>query len=193
VTAAWRITTVGDAAFTNVSLPIGQMYHVAVDDQIPTTFMGTCRTLDRCAGPACLTENADPMRDGITAWAECESGFTAARSRQTQNIVWGLGPYADEVTRWDAKTKRGARSVSPYLHTLVQRPNQVKYRCHWTHRWPSIPSTTNTVYYGCQVVFQTSDGGISASVTSPSHRRRIRRTLFRRGGLIGRQSRQFLW
>ena len=72
----------------------------------------------------------------------------------------------DEVTRWDAKT-REARSVSPWLHTLDAAPNEVKYRCHWTPPLAIDPFDHNTVYYGCQVIFKTSDGGQSWTVISP--------------------------
>src|SRR5205809_1456944 len=38
------------------------------------------------------------------------------------NIVWA-SCYGNEVTRWDAKTKR-ARSVSPWIHSLDSRSEE---------------------------------------------------------------------
>ena len=43
----------------------------------------------------------------------------------------------------------------------------MKYRCHWTPPLAIDPFDHNTVYYGCQVVFKTSNGGQSWSVISP--------------------------
>ena len=81
------------------------------------------------------------------------------------NIVWATC-YGDEVTRWDARTKL-ARSVSPWLHTLDSPPTETKYRCHWTAPLAIDPFDHNTVYYGCQVIFRTTNGGQSWSVISP--------------------------
>ena len=63
-------------------------------------------------------------------------------------------------------TKR-ARSVSPWIHTLDSPPNKLKYRCHWTPPLAIDPFDHNSVYYGCQVIFKTSNGGQSWSVISP--------------------------
>jgi hypothetical protein len=71
-----------------------------------------------------------------------------------------------KVTRYDHRTKR-ARSVSPWIHTLDSPPNKLKYRCHWTPPLAIDPFDHNSVYYGCQVIFKTSNGGQSWSVISP--------------------------
>ena len=52
-----------------------------------------------------------------------------------------------------------ARSISPWLHTLDSEPNKAKYRCHWTPPLAIDPFDHNTVYYGCQVIFRTTNGG----------------------------------
>src|SRR6266702_5117588 len=77
----------------------------------------------------------------------CESGFTLPDPTDP-NIVWA-SCYGNEVTRWDARTKR-ARSVSPWIHTLDSPPNELKYRCHWTPPLAIDPFDHNTVYYGFQ-------------------------------------------
>src|ERR1700704_7049191 len=43
----------------------------------------------------------------------------------------------------------------------------VKYRCHWTPPLAIDPFDHNTVYYGCQVIFRTTNAGQSWSVVSP--------------------------
>jgi hypothetical protein len=103
--------------------------------------------------------------------------------------VWA-SCYADEVTRWDAKT-REARSVSPWLHTLDSAPNEVKYRCHWTPPLAIDPFDHNTVYYGCQVVFKTSDAGQKWSVISPDLSTQDPSHIVSSGGLIGDNLGQF--
>ncbi|HWJ13683.1 MAG TPA: hypothetical protein VNS10_08055 [Gemmatimonadaceae bacterium] len=105
---------------------------------------------------------------GTSTWDHglggCESGFTLP-DLTDPNIVWA-SCYGNEVTRYDHRTKR-ARSVSPWIHTLDSPPNKSKYRCHWTPPLAIDPFDHNTVYYGCQVVFKTSNQGQNWSVISP--------------------------
>jgi hypothetical protein len=118
----------------------------------------------------------------------CESGFTIPDIKDP-DIVWS-SCYGATVTRWDAKTKR-ARSVGPWIHTLDSPPNELKYRCHWTPPLAVDPFDTKTVYYGCQVIFKTSNGGQSWTVTSPDLSTRDTSRIAFSGGIIGDNLGQF--
>ena len=111
----------------------------------------------------------------------CESGFTLPDPTDP-NIVWA-SCYGNEVTRYDHTVKR-ARSVSPWIHTLDSPPNTLKYRCHWTPPLAIDPFDHNTVYYGCQVVFKTSNGGQSWSVISPDLSTRDSTRIVSSGGIV---------
>jgi len=183
------ITTVGGKGFQRVTLPIGQMYHVAVDDQIPYYVYGNMQDNSTMRGPSV------PMGGGgrgEVGWDHgmggCESGFTLPDPTDP-NVVWA-SCYADEVTRWDARSHQ-ARSVSPYLHTLDSAPTQVKYRCHWTPPLAIDPFDHNTVYYGCQVVFKTTNSGQSWTVASPDLSTQDPSRIVSSGGLIGDNLGQF--
>lgn len=93
----------------------------------------------------------------------CESGFVYA-VHGNPDTVWTTC-YGDEVTRWEAKG--GARSVAPWVHTLDSEPNSLKYRCHWTPPLAIDPFEEETVYYGCQKIFRTSDKGQNWTEISP--------------------------
>src|SRR5713226_8078729 len=54
-----------------------------------------------------------------------------------------------------------------WIHTLDSPPNELKYRCHWTPPMAIDPFDHNTVYYGCQVIFKTTNGGQSWAVNQP--------------------------
>src|SRR5579872_7103817 len=220
--AGLRVTTLHGRSFHMVYLPIGQMYHVAVDTQVPYYIYTNMQDSSTMRGPstprgggfgffgatpeppsaAAPTQNpaarsqgsasanaerrpaaeapeepapagrprggSNGIRNTNDGWdyrmGGCESGFTLPDPTDP-NIVWATC-YGDEVTRWDAKT-RTARSVSPWLHTLDSAPNQSKYRCHWTPPMAIDPFDHNTVYYGCQVIFKTSNGGQNWAVISP--------------------------
>src|SRR5438445_8264168 len=118
----------------------------------------------------------------------CESGFTLP-DLADPNIVWS-SCYANEVTRWDAKRKH-ARSVSPWIHTLDSPPNELKYRCHWTPPLAIDPFDHNSVYYGCQVIFKTSNGGQSWSVISPDLSTQDPSHIVSSGGIVGDNLGQF--
>ncbi len=182
------ITTVGGRGFHDVTLPIGQMYHVAVDDQIPYEVYGNMQDNSTMRGPSVPVEGYAPDAGWDHGMGGCESGFTLP-DPSDPNIVWA-SCYGDEVTVWNAKT-REARSVSPWMHTLDSAPDQVKYRCHWTPPLAIDPFDNNTVYYGCQVVFKTSNGGQSWSVISPDLSTKDPSRIVSSGGLIGDNLGQF--
>ncbi len=182
------ITTVGGRGFHDVTLPIGQMYHVAVDDQVPYYVYGNMQDNSTMRGPSIRQEGYGPETGWDHGMGGCESGFTLPDPTDP-NIVWATC-YADEVTRWDARTKE-ARSVSPWMHTLDSAPDQTKYRCHWTPPLAIDPFDHNTVYYGCQVVFKTANGGQSWSVISPDLTTQNPAHKVSSGGLIGDNLGQF--
>jgi photosystem II stability/assembly factor-like uncharacterized protein len=111
----------------------------------------------------------------------CESGFTIP-DYTDPNIIWA-SCYGNQVTRYDARTKL-ARSVSPWVHTLDSPPNEVKYRCHWTPPLAIDPFDHNTMYYGCQVIFKTSNGGQSWTVISPDLSTRDTSRIVSSGGIV---------
>src|SRR6516164_4113648 len=180
------ITTVHGRGLHRVKLPIGQMYHVAVDDQIPYYFYSNMQDDGNMRGPSV------PIDSNETGWDHgmggCESGFTIP-DLTDPNIVWATC-YGNKVTRWDARIKH-ARSVSPWMMTLDSPPNEIKYRCHWTAPLAIDPFDHNTVYYGCQVVFRTTNAGQSWSVISPDLSTQDPKYIMPSGGIVGDNLGQF--
>ena len=238
--ASVRLTSNHGRTFQTVSLAVGQMYHVAVDNQIPYWVYGNRQDNGTMRGPSTAPEapsgggrgggggrgrggadttgrggrgalarggrgalandtmagrggaagrgsgrgagadvagadstggggrGAAGLFGGTSTWDHglggCESGFTLPDPTDP-NIVWA-SCYGNEVTRYDHTVKR-AHSVSPWIHTLDSPPDKLKYRCHWTPPLAIDPFDHNTVYYGCQVIFKTSNSGQSWSVISP--------------------------
>jgi photosystem II stability/assembly factor-like uncharacterized protein len=186
------ITTSHGRGFNRVTLPVGQMYHVAVDDQIPYFFYTNMQDNTTMRGPAVQVGFGGFGRAAEPYWDRgmggCESGFTYPDPTDP-SIVWATC-YGDEVTRWDAKTKL-ARSVSPWLHTLDSPPNDTKYRCHWTAPLAIDPFDHNTVYYGCQLIFRTTNGGQSWSEMSPDLSTQDPKYIVPSGGIVGDNLGQF--
>jgi photosystem II stability/assembly factor-like uncharacterized protein len=184
--AGMIITTVHGRGFHRVNLPIGQMYHVAVDNQVPYYFYSNMQDDGNLRGPSVPGESPEAGWD--RHMGGCESGFTVP-DLVDPNVVWATC-YGNTVTRWDARYKE-ARSVSPWMHTLDSPPNDIKYRCHWTPPLAIDPFDHNTVYYGCQVIFRTTNAGQSWSVVSPDLSTRDPSHVVPSGGIVGDNLGQF--
>jgi photosystem II stability/assembly factor-like uncharacterized protein len=195
------------ATTTRVTLPIGQMYHVAVDNDVPYKIYSNMQDNGTMRGPSTTPESGPNVPGQAAAggrggggnrgpaaptWEHgiggCESGFTLPDLTDT-NIIWA-SCYGNEVTRFDART-RMARSVSPWLHTLDSEPDKVKYRCHWTPPLAIDPFDHNTVYYGCQVILRTSNGGVSWTELSPDLSHKDQARIVSSGGIVGDNLGQF--
>jgi photosystem II stability/assembly factor-like uncharacterized protein len=199
--------------FQNVVLPIGQMYHVAIDEQVPYWVYSNRQDNGTMRGPAsspvpvpnvpsyAAAQGLRPAAPGgggfgrgpaAVPWQPniggCESGFTMPVPGNP-DIVWATC-YANEVTRFDNRTGR-ARSVSPWIHTLDSEPNKTKYRCHWSPPLAFDPFEPETVYYGCQVIFKTSDQGQTWSVISPDLSTQDPSRIVPSGGIVGDNLGQF--
>jgi photosystem II stability/assembly factor-like uncharacterized protein len=213
---------------TRVSLPIGQMYHVAVDNQVPYFIYGNMQDDGTMRGPSDTPEAVSGGRGGGgqgggrgaqaagggrgaqgaaggfggggfggrggsgLPWEHnlggCESGFTLP-DLVDPNVVWA-SCYGNKLTRFDERTK-SARSVAPWMISLDSPPNDAKYRCHWTAPLAIDPFDHNTVYYGCQVIFATSNGGQSWKVISPDLSTQDPKYIVPSGGIVGDNLGQF--
>ncbi len=210
------ITTTHGKNFTSVTLPIGQMYHVAVDNRTPYWIYsnrqddGTMRGQSdspvqvpnvpsyappRPAGPAGPGGGGGFGGVGlprVVPWDQgiggCESGFTIP-DPVNPDIVWATC-YGNKLTRFDAR-RGSARSVSPWMITLDSPPTDSKYRCHWTAPLAIDPFDHNTVYYGCQVVFRTANAGQSWDVISPDLSTQDPSRIVASGGVVGDNLGQF--
>src|SRR6185312_10687121 len=127
------ITTQHGRSIQRVVLPIGQMYHVATDNQVPYRVYTNMQDSGTMSGIATSPEGGGGYNVPANNWEHglggCESGFTVPDTVDP-NIVWATC-YGNKVTRYDART-RTPRSVAPSMITLDSPPNDSKYRCHWT-------------------------------------------------------------
>jgi photosystem II stability/assembly factor-like uncharacterized protein len=204
------MTTDHGRTSSRVTLPIGQIYHVAVDNDVPYKIYGNMQDDGTMRGASNVVEAGANVpgqmefggrgaggggfggRGGGGQWEHglggCESGFTIPDPTDS-NIVWATC-YGNEVTRYDARSKM-ARSVSPWLHTLDGAPNQIKYRCHWTPPLAIDPFDHNTVYYGCQMILRTTNGGVSWKELSPDLSTKDPSRIISSGGIVGDNLGQF--
>ena len=192
--AGMSITTQHGRSIQRVSLPIGQIYHALVDNQVPYNVYANMQDDGTMRGPTFAPEGAGAGYNGSgNTWDHglggCESGFTVP-DLQDPNVVWA-SCYGNKVTRYDHRLKV-ARSVAPSMITLDAPPQDVKYRCHWTAPLAVDPFDHNTAYYGCQVIFATSNGGQSWKVISPDLSTQDPSRIVSSGGIVQDNLGQFV-
>ncbi len=146
-------------------LPVAQMYHVAVDNQIPYYVYGNRQDGDAMRGPSStLAQGEIP----VGAWQSvggCEVGFTLPDPRNA-DIVWS-GCYDGILTRYD-HSQGTARDVSVWPEAIEAWPaEELKYRFQWTFPLILSPHDPDRVYAGSHFVHETTNAGQTWKVISP--------------------------
>jgi photosystem II stability/assembly factor-like uncharacterized protein len=152
--------------WSRINLPIAQMYHVAVDNQIPYYVYGGRQDGSAYRGPCTAsfsTGGRSPSLWEATAGGEC--GFIIPDPVDPY-IVWG-GSYNAQLER--------ANYHTGHINTVHVWPESIygshaavaKYRFNWTFPIHISSHDHNKIYVGSQFVHQTTDGGRSWSVISP--------------------------
>ena len=203
---------------TAVSLPIGQMYRVTVDQRTPYWVYsdrqddGSMRIAsDRTIVPANVPSYAPPPEpEGEGRGGGQGGGFGGGRGAafagppqesmpscesgytypepNNHHFVWGTC-YAAHVATFDDITGV-RRSVSPWQHTLDSDPVGLKYRCQWSPPL-AVNWFDNAVYFGCQLILRTTNRGQTWTEYSPDLSTRDPSRIRFSGGVVGDNLGQF--
>lgn len=168
------ISTTRGRTWNRIQLPIAQMYHVTVDNQIPYYVYGNRQDGPSTRGPS--NSRLEGFGGGVIPrgmWHSVgggESGW-ATPDPVDPNIIWssasGSGSVGGIVVRYDERARQ-ARNVEVWPDsTIGWPPAELKYRFVWTFPLTISPHDRNTVYVGSQYVHKTTDGGNSWQVISP--------------------------
>jgi photosystem II stability/assembly factor-like uncharacterized protein len=180
----------------HVQLPIAQIYHVTLDDQIPYFVYGNRQDGPSFRGPSNSLQfggffgggdQGGPIPRSVWhAVAGSESGF-ATPDPVDNNIIWssgtGAGSVSGAVTRFDERNRQ-AREVEVWpVDVSGSTAAEVKYRFNWEFPVTISPHDHNKVYVGSQFVHVTADGGNSWQVISPDLTRNDKSRQGSSGGL----------
>ena len=163
------LTVTRGRTWHRVELPIAQMYHVTVDNQVPYYVYGNEQDDPSYRGPSNSRSAGviprsmwEPVGGGESGWATPDP--------VDPTIVWssasGSGSVGGIVVRYDLSRKQG-RNVEVWPDQANGVPSDLKYRFNWTMPLTISPNDHNKVYVGSQYVHQTTDGGQSWQVISP--------------------------
>ena len=157
-------------------LPIGQMYHVTVDNAIPYNVLGNRQDGPSFRGPSNSRTGGFGGIGGPISRSEWvtvgggESGF-ATPDPEDPNIVWssasGSGGRGGVVVRWDARNRQ-FRDVEVWPELASGHPaSGVRFRFQWTFPLHVSSHDRNTVFVTSQHVHRTTNGGQSWEIISP--------------------------
>jgi photosystem II stability/assembly factor-like uncharacterized protein len=178
--AGISISVTRGRTWEHIQLPIAQIYHVTVDNQIPYFVYGNKQDGPSYRGPSNSRVGGFGGGGGgggglipRSAWqsvAGGESGW-ATPDPQDNNIIWssasGSGSVGGIVERYDMRTGQ-ARNVEVWPESTGGWPAaDLKYRFVWTMPLTISPHDHNKIYVGSQYVHQTTDAGQSWQIISP--------------------------
>ena len=169
------ISTNRGKSWHRIALPIAQLYHVTVDNNIPYNVLTNRQDGPSMRGPSRSGQSSYPGYPSISTgmWHEVgggESGF-ATPDPKNPDVIWstasGTGAVGGVVVKYNEKNRQ-YRQVEIWPEYVAGHPaNEVKYRFQWTFPFLISPHDNNTVYATSQHVHRSTNGGQSWQVISP--------------------------
>jgi photosystem II stability/assembly factor-like uncharacterized protein len=183
-------------SWDHIQLPIAQIYHATVDDQVPYNVYGNRQDGPSWRGPSNSLQFGGFGGGGFgggqisrSLWHSIgggESGF-ATPDPVDNNVIWstgtGSGSVGGYVARFDERNRQ-YRDVEVWPETTSgATAGEVKYRFNWEFPLTISPHDHNKVYVGSQFVHMTTDGGNSWQIISPDLTRNDKSRMGSSGGL----------
>lgn len=140
-------------------IPVGQWYHINVDNEIPYNIYGGLQDNGSWVGPAYVWR-----QDGIrnTYWQEIMfgDGFDVVSDPENSRFGYAMS-QGGNVARFDKETS----------HRRIIRPTHpdknVFLRFNWNAAIAQDPHNAATIYYGSQFLHKSTDRGETWEVISP--------------------------
>lgn len=154
----------GKSWSTQDNQPTAQFYHVAVDDAFPYKLYGG----QQDNSSVIIKSRTEGGSIGMRDWIEgpgCESANMGVSAKHPQ-FVYG-GCYQGIVEELDA-TIGTTRAIMPWpALNLTEPTDKTRYRFNWTAPILVSPHDDNVIYQGGNVLFKTTDRGMSWTPISP--------------------------
>ncbi len=140
------------------NLPVGQFYHVAVDNDVPYNVYGGMQDNSSWRGPS-SSWSAGGVRNHNWYGVGFGDGFETLPD-QTDSMTGYSQWQGGNLLRWDLRTSE-IRAVKP------APPEGVKLRLNWNAGLATDPHTPGTVYLGSQFLHKSTDRGETWTAISP--------------------------
>jgi photosystem II stability/assembly factor-like uncharacterized protein len=157
-------TNGGDNWTSQGTQPTAQFYHVTADNRFPYYIYGAQQD-NSTVGIASASANGAIDR---TDWYDVgggESGYIAPDP--TDPLIVYAGSYGGEITRYDRHIQQ-FQSINPWpVNPIGWGAADLKHRFQWTEPIVFSPHDPKTLYFAGEVLFKTTDAGMSWTIISP--------------------------
>ena len=143
----------------NDRIPVGQFYHIAVDNKIPYNVMGGMQDNGSWRGPAYLWRSGG-IRNYYWENIGGGDGFDVSPDPDNNDWVYSMS-QGGSLGKQNVVTgeRMGIQPPMPNLKTRL--------RYNWNAAFAQDPFDTKTIYYGSQFVHRSSNKGLSWEIISP--------------------------
>ena len=139
------------------NLPLGQFYHVALDNEYPYHVYGGLQDNGTWYGPNKVW-NRGGLRNGYWKELAFNDGFDVAMDAEDKNIVYAL---------WQGGMLVRINKETGQRKTIRPADPERKLRFNWNAAIASDPFRSGIIYLGSQFVHQSTDFGDSWEIISP--------------------------
>ena len=143
----------------NENLPVGQFYHINVDNSIPYNVMGGMQDNGSWVGPA-YTWTSGGIRNYYWNNIGGGDGFDAMPDQDNPDWVYSQSQEGT-LQRYNYKTGERWYIKPPTIDTTK------KLRFNWNSAIAQDPFDHSTIYFGSQFVHKSTDKGASWQIISP--------------------------
>ena len=141
------------------NIPVGQFYHIAIDNEFPYNVYGGMQDNGSWRGPAYVWK-AQGIRNSYWQEISFGDGFDVVPDRDDSQYGWTMSQQG-YVSRYDWVT--GAN----YLVRPTHPDPEVDLRFNWNSAINIDPFDNSTIYFGSQYVHKSTDKGLTWGVISP--------------------------
>jgi photosystem II stability/assembly factor-like uncharacterized protein len=161
--------------------PTAQFYHVTTDNRFPYYIYGAQQDNSTVGIASAGVEGGIDRTDWYDVGGG-ESGYIAPDPTNPE-IVYA-GSYGGEITRYDHRTGE-TQAVNPWpVNPIGWAAGDVKHRFQWTEPIVFSPHDAKTLYFAGEVLFKTTDAGMSWNIISPDLTRNDKQKQLASGGPI---------
>ena len=154
----------GNSWSTQQNQATSQFYRVITDNLVPYNVYGGQQDNSAIAIASRTNDGGIDWKDWYSV-AGGESAFLAFDPDNPETVYGGT--YQGNISKW-TKSSREQKSIKEYPELgLSIAPKDSKYRYNWNAPIISSPHNRSVIYHAGNVVFKTTDGGMTWTEISP--------------------------
>ena len=151
------------STFNNQST--AQIYRITADKRVPYWVHGGQQDNFSVAIPS-RSKNYGILTTDWHNGPGCESAMVAFDNPEDPRFLYG-GCFNGNISLLDLKTMEG-KDIMPYpMSNLALEPKYMRYRFNWNAPLINSPHDPGVMYYGGNVLFKTTNGGLKWEEISP--------------------------